>query len=141
MALCTAYHTGFRNLLDGSIPFGTTACYAVLVNGYTFDSAHTAYSDVSATELDTAGDYAPVELTGKTVTLEGGQILFDCDNISFGTEVSIGPADGIVLLAGAAATPDAADPVLFYAPLSDLQSTNDTFAINVPDGLYDVTIA
>ena len=141
MALTTAYNSGALSLADASTDFAADACYAILVNAYTFSAAHTAYSDVSATELSTAGDYAPVALAGKAVSIVSGKIRYNCNDIAFGDPVSIGPTDGIVILKGTAATPGASDALLFYAPLSDLQSTDAVFSVNVPAGLYELTIA
>ena len=141
MALTTAYNSGALSLADASTDFAADDCYAILVNGYDLNKAHTQYSDVSGDELSTAGDYDRVALAGKAVSIVGGKIRYNSNDISFGDPVSIGPADGIVILKGTAATPDAADPLLFYAPLSDLQSTDAVFSVGVPDGLYEVTIA
>ena len=141
MALATAFNSGALALADASVDFASDACYAILVNGYTLNKAHTAYSDVSSSELSTAGDYAPVALAGKAVSIVSGKIRYNCNDIAFGDPVSIGPTDGLVILKGTAATPQAADPLLFYAPLSDLQSTDAVFSVNVPAGLYELTIA
>jgi len=141
MALATAYNSGALSLADASTDFAADACYAILVNGYTFSAAHTAYSDVSASELSTAGDYERVALAGKAVSIVSGKIRYNSNDISFGDPVSIGPTDGIVILKGTAATPNAADPLLFYAPLADLQSTTAVFSVGVPNGIYEVTIA
>ena len=141
MALATGFNSGALALADASVDFAADACYAILVDGYTLDKAHTAYSDVSAAELSAAGDYDRVALAGKSVSIVGGKVRYNCNDISFGDPVSIGPTDGLVILKGTAATPQAADPLLFYAPLADLQSTDAVFSVNVPDGLYELTIA
>jgi hypothetical protein len=137
----TAYNSGLLTLTDGSTAFASDACYAILVNGYTFSAAHTAYSDASASELSTAGDYDRVALASKSVAIDTGKIVYDCANISFGDPVSIGPADGIIICKGAAATPQAADPVLFYESLANVESTSSTFSINTTNGLYEISIA
>ena len=145
MATVTAYNSGLLTLTNGGTAFATDACYAILVSGYTFSSAHTAYSDASASELATAGDYDRVALASKTVAVVAGspdKVVYDCDNISFGDPVSIGPADGIIVLKGTAATPDAGDPVLFYAPIDPaVTSTEAVFSINTTNGLYEISIA
>lgn len=137
----TAYDTGLVQLA-GALDFVADACYCILVNGYTFSRAHTAYSDVSASELADV-DYDPVALAGKTVTLvpevaatTRAAALLDCNDISFGAEVSIGPANGFIILKGSAAAPSAGDPLLFFGPLDDLESTNAVFTIRTTDGLY-----
>jgi hypothetical protein len=145
MATVTAYNSGLLTLTNGGTAFATDACYAILVNAYTFSDAHTAYSNVSSTELSTAGDYDRVALGSKTVAIVTGspdKILYDCANISFGDPVSIGPADGIIILKGTAATPNSADPLLFYAPISPAAtSTTAAFSINTTNGLYEISIA
>ena len=141
MATVTAYNSGLLTLANGGTAFATDACYAILVDGYTFSAAHTEYSNVSGAELSTAGDYDRVALAGKSVAVVSDKVVYDCNNISFGDPVSIGPADGVVILKGTAGSPASADPVLFYAPLTDVQSTDAVFAINTPDGLYEISIA
>ena len=143
MATVTAYNSGLLTLTDGSTAFATDACYAILVNDYTFVNTHTTYANVSTTELATeASDYDRVALTTKTVTVVATDIVYNCDNISFGDPVSIGPADGIVILKGTAATPESTDPLLFYAPLDPaVTSTAAAFSINATNGLYEISIA
>lgn len=140
MALTTAYQPGFLSLLNGETAFSTDGVYAILVNGYTFSAAHNAYSQISGNELADV-DYNPVALTGKSVAIDTNKIVYDSDDISFGDPVSIGPADGIVLLKGSAASPQAGDLPLFYAPLLDLQSIDAAFAVNTPNAVYEVSIA
>ena len=142
MATVTAYNSGLLTLTNGSTAFASDACYAILVNAYTFSAAHTEYSNVSSTELSTAGDYDRVALASKTVAIATDKILYDCANISFGDPVSIGPASGIVILKGTAATPNASDPLLFFAPLDPaVTSTTAAFSINTTNGLYEISIA
>ena len=146
MGTVTAYNSGALELANGGTAFASDACYAILVNGYAVDvDTHTAYSDVSASELSTDGDYDRVALAGKSVAIVTGspdKILYDCNNISFGDPVSIGPADGIVILKGTAATPGASDPLLFYAPISPAATSTDAaFSINTTNGLYEISIA
>jgi len=141
MATVTAYNSGLLTLTDGSTAFATDACYAILVNGYTFSAAHTAYSDVSASELADV-DYAQEALTTKTVAVDTNKIVYDCDDISFGTTVSIGPADGIVIIKGTAGAANAGDDLLFYAPFSPaVTSTSAAFSVNTTNGLYEISIA
>jgi len=146
MGTVTAYNSGALELANGGTAFATDACYAILVNGYAVNvDTHTAYSDVSASELSTTGDYDRVALAGKSVAVVTGspdKILYDCNNISFGDPVSIGPADGIVILKGTAASPVSTDPLLFYAPIDPAAtSTTAVFSINTTNGLYEISIA
>ena len=144
MATVTAYNSGLLTLTNGGTAFATDACYAILVNGYTFVDTHTTYANVSASQLAIAGDYAPEALASKTVavTTAPDKVVYDCANISFGDPVSIGPADGIVILKGTAATPVAGDLLLFYAPFSPaVTSTAAAFSVNTTNGLYEISIA
>jgi len=136
----SAYKAGFLRLVNGTKTFATDGYYAILVDGYVFSDAHDAYSDISATELSTAGDYDRVALGSKTVAYSTDKVRYDCANISFGDPVSIGPADGIVILEGTAATPGASDVPVFYQDLNDLQSTDAVFSVNTPNGLYEIEI-
>lgn len=146
MPLTKAYNSGLHALTSGAVAWESADVYAIIVSGYTFNKSHTTYANVSAAELDDAGDYAPKAVTGKSVGIVLGSgedpdvIRYDSDNVSFGTDVSIGPADGIVFLAGNAAAPDAADPVLLYGPLPEGGSLNSTFSVSTADGVYDIKI-
>lgn len=131
---------GLLALCNATVDWANDGVYAVLVNGYTFSAAHTAYSNLSSNELAGGGDYAPKALTGKSVSIVSGKVRFDCDDVSFGDPVSIGPADGIAYLVGNAASPQAGDLLLFYESLADVESVNSEFVIGDTTGLYEITV-
>lgn len=138
----SAYNQGLLELVNGTIAFASTDCYAVLVDSnYTFSAAHTTYANVSGDEIEDS-DYAPVALSGKTVSIVSTDIVFDCSDISFGSEVTIDANGGaIVILAGTAASPQSTDRLLFHWDLpAPGASTNAPFAVNTPNGLYKVAI-
>lgn len=137
-----AYTQGFLDLVDGSIAFANDSAYAILVgDGYSFSAAHTTYADVSTHEI-TDEDYEPQALSGKSVSLSGGDVVYDCSDISFGEEVEINAAGGaLIILAGAAASPSSSDRLLFHWALpSPGASLNAPFKVNTPSGLYKITI-
>lgn len=137
-----AYTSGLLGLANGSIAFANDACYAILLgNGYTPDLAHDTYSDVSAQEIGDV-DYNPVALSGKSVAVvTTDDILYDCDDISFGTDVTIG-ARYLAIVKGSAASPQAADPLIFYNDFGSVRSSTDAqFIVRTTDGLYKLTVA
>lgn len=140
------YNSGFLSLVDGTTAWGTVSdVYAILVgSGYTFSRDHTEYSDVSAEEI-TDVDYAPqdVPAAGRSVALSTNDVLFDCGDVSFGSEVTIDASGGgIIFLLGDEASPQAADPLLFYWQLPDpASSTAGTFTVRVPNGIIRITDA
>lgn len=134
------YNQGFLELVNGTVAFGTDPVYVVLVSsGYTFSKAHTEYSNVSASEIVDA-DYAPQDVTGKTVALVVDDVLYDSADISFGTTVTIdATSGGLVFLTGDAATPAATDRLLFFWQLpASASSTNSEFAITTPNGIHRI---
>lgn len=131
---------GLLALCDSTVDWASDGIYAVLLNGYSFSDAHDEYSDVSGDELAGGGDYAPVALGGKTVSIVGGKVRFDANDVSFGDPVDIGPADGVAYLVGNAASPQATDLLLFYEALSDLQSVNSEFVLGTPNGIYEIDV-
>jgi hypothetical protein len=143
------YNSGFLRLVDGTTAWGTVAdVYAVLVSSaYTFSRAHSTYADVS-THVIVDVDYAPQDVPatgspGRTVTLATNDVLFNCDDVTFGAEVTIdASAGGIIFLLGAEATPGASDPLLFYWGLPNpASSTAGTFTVRVPNGIIRITDA
>ena len=136
-----AYNSGRLGLGNGSLDWDNDNFYAVLVSAaYTYSAVHTAYSDVSTNEIGDAG-YAPVALTGNTVALvDIDDVLYDCNDISFGSNVSIDASGGhLVILKGSSAGPLAGDPVVFAREMvSPSASTNSEFTITTPNGIYRI---
>lgn len=134
-----AYNAGLLALLNGSIAFGSDACYAVLLtDSYTPSAAHDTYSDVSAVEC-ADGDYDQVALTTKTVALNGTAVDFDSDDIDFGSAVTI-TARYIAILKGTAASPQGTDPLIWYNDFgSNKSSTNAQFIVRTTNKIYTVT--
>lgn len=134
------YNQGFLEIVDGTIGFGTDPVYVILVgSGYTFSNAHLTYSDVNANEI-TDADYAPQDVTDRTVSLDVDDILYDSADISFGTNVTIDASGGgLIFLNGSAATPGADDRLLFYWGLpADASSTNSEFTITTTNGIHRI---
>lgn len=146
MGMSTAYNSGLLALASGGIVWETDGVYAVLVNGYTFNPGHTTYADVSSAELDDTGDYGPVDVTGKSVSIVAGAnedpdvVRYDSDDVAFGDPVTIGPADGIVFIAGSGASPQPTDALIFFGALANTSSTSAVFSINTPTGVYEIEI-
>lgn len=142
----TLFNSGKEALLAdkaNQINWETDAIVAVLLNAsYTPNAAHTIFSDVSSTQISDAG-YAPVVLSNKTVVRTNGTILWDCDDINFGSNVSI-TAKRIVLIKRAGASLVASDQLIGHCDLNTtsnsatVSSTNSNFVVNTPNGLFDV---
>lgn len=137
-----AYNSGLLTLCNGGTAFASDDCYMILVgSGYTFSAAHSTYANVSGEEIDDA-DYDPVALGSKSVTVESGNILYDCANVTFGDPVTIDAAGGMaIILKGTAASPQSTDPLLFAWELTGAgASTNSEFTVTTPNGLYEIEI-
>lgn len=108
---------------------------ALLVDSYTPDvGAHNIFSDVSASQTVDA-DYTAggVAVTTVTVTEDTGEIMFDCDDISFGTTVTIS-ARYLVIYDD---TPVTNKWLIVYCDLNDggsgnVSSTSSNFRLNIP---------
>lgn len=135
------YNQGKLEVLDGTIAFGTANLYAILVSSsYTYSAAHTTYSDVSANEIGDA-DYSPVDIASATVALSGSDVVYDCEDITFGASVTIDASSGhLIVLQGDEAAPAAGDRLIFeFALGSGAASTNSEFTINTPNDLMVVS--
>ena len=142
----TLYNTGKEALLTDNanqITWATDTIVAVLLgNGYTPAATHSTYADISAQVIADAG-YAPVVLTGKTSVNTAGTILWDCADISFGTNVSL-TAKYVVFVKRAGGSLTGTDQLIGYCNLNTtsgtatVSSTNSVFAVNTPNGLFDV---
>jgi|GEM_PF-6420010 len=139
-----AYNAARLALANGDIDWEAGSFYAILVDSdYAFSAAHTTYANVSGDEI-TDDDYAPVEITGASVALvDTDDVLYDCDNISFGSNVSINASGGhLIILQGSAASPAAGDALVFAREMADPSaSTNSVFTVNTPNGIYRINAA
>lgn len=141
------YDQGLLNLQEGDIDYSSGTIVAILVDEtYTPNKAtHSTYADVSADELAGGGDYAPVVLDGKTITiLSGDEVLYDCDNISFGNPVTITGAKYCILVQRAGGSLAAGDLLLGFADLNTdnssatVSTTASVFSVNTPNGLFGI---
>lgn len=89
---------------------------------------HKVFGDVSGDEI-ADGDYAQVTLSSKTIQIKNGLIVFDFENIDFGSSVTISAKYCIIYLDGAT------DYLMGYIDLdtsssSNVSSTNSNFQVN-----------
>lgn len=135
----------FKGTLGDLTSIGVAA--ALLGSGHTVDlDTHATWSDVSADELSTAGDYDSVALSGKAVTQITGGIKFDSNDITYGDPVTIEDAKYLVLVAGTAGSLGASDKLIAIADLRSEGGTkgsdNSEFSIQAPAaGWFTVTRA
>lgn len=142
----TLYNTGKESLLTDNanqIDWANDTIVATLLGtGYTPSLTHSTWADLSANQIADAG-YAPVALTGKTSVLSAGKILWDCADISFGTNVTL-TAKYVAIVKRAGGSLTGTDRIIGYCDLNDASGTatvgsiNSTFQVNTPNGLFDV---
>jgi len=138
------YDSSYLSLFDGTHVWAdiTNVAAVLLAAAYTPDTAaHTDYSDVSANEVDDAvqTDYAPVAVTGRSVSLTSDEIRYTCSKIDFGSTVSL-EGQYIGIIAGDAASLNATDKLLGYIDLGEAKSsTNAEFSFTpAATGLYRI---
>lgn len=141
----TLYNTGKESLLTDNvnqIDWASDTIVAVLLGtGYTPLATHSTYADMSAQVIADAG-YAPVVLTGKTSVNTAGTILWDCADISFGTNVSL-TAKYVAIVKRAAGALAGSDRLIGYCDLNvggglTVSSTNSTFQVSTTNGLFEI---
>lgn len=142
----TLYNTGKEALLTDNvnqIAWATDTIVAVLLGaGYTPAATHSTWADVSAQHV-TGTNYAPVLLANKTSVNNSGTILWDCDDIDFGNNVTVtGKYVAIVKRVGGSLA--STDQLIGYCDLenattsSTVSSTNSVFKVNTTNGLFSV---
>lgn len=138
-----AYEKGLLSITKGVVDFAGDTIKAALL-----DTTHTVsiatdqfFNDVSTYEC-TDGDYAKVTLTSVTQAISSGKIVFDFDDISFGSAVTIAARYLVIYKdTGMSSTSN----LLFVVDLNDgggnVSSTADSFDITLSaSGLYAITI-
>ena len=125
------YDDAKERLADGTFDLdGDTFKCALCATTHTpLSSGHGVYSDISA-NLSSDTDYAAVTCSGVTWDETNGTVTFDCNDISFGTSVTI-TARYAVLFDDTTTS----DCLLAYSDLDDggayVASTNGTFEIQI----------
>ena len=142
----TLYNAGKEALLTDNgtqITWATDTIVAVLLGSvYTPAATHVTWSEVSAQHV-TGTNYAPVVLSGKTSARSGATILWDCDDINFGANVTV-TAKYVAIVKRAAGALAGSDQLIGYCDLENasgsatVSSTNSTFQVNTTAGLFDL---
>lgn len=142
----TLYNTGKEALLTDNanqITWATDTIVAVLLgSGYTAAATHSTWADVSAQHVS-GTNYAPVALSNKTSTRSGGTILWDCDDINFGSNVTV-TAKWVAIVKRVGGSLTGTDQLIGYCDLDNtsgaatVSSTNSTFQVNTTSGLFDL---
>jgi hypothetical protein len=142
LVLTTAGKEALLSDNASSITWTSATVRAVLLTAaYTPDVDHSAFSNISANQITDVG-YSAVTLSNKTSNVVGGKILWDCDNISFGNTVTL-TAKYLALVNQAGGSLSASDIYLGYIDLNvgagqSAVSSNSSFVINTPNGLFEV---
>lgn len=138
----TAYQQGLLEIANRDVDFvGGTIKAMLLTSDYTPDAAADQYlDDISADEC-ADGDYARQTISGKSISLVGGKVRFDCGDIDFGDTVSI-VAKYLVLFRDTG-TP-ATSTLLWFCNLNtgggSVSSTTADFEIAIhANGIYELT--
>ncbi len=142
----TLYNTGKEALLTDNanqITWATDTIVAVLLgSGYTPAATHSTWADVSAQHVS-GTNYAPVALTNKTSVRSTGTILWDCDDINFGANVTV-TAKYVAIVKRVGGSLTGTDQLIGYCDLENasgaatVSSTNSTFQVNTTAGLFDI---
>ena len=141
----TLVNTGKEALLTDNanqINWASDTIVAVLANAsYAPAATHSTYADISTNIITDVG-YAPVALTNKTSVRTNGTILWDCDDISFGTNVTL-TAKYLAIFKRAAGALASTDQFIGYVDLNvgaglSASSTNSDFRLNTTSGLFDI---
>lgn len=142
----TLYNTGKEALLTDNanqITWATDTVVAVLLGaGYTPSATHSTWADTS-TQHVTGTNYAPIVVTGKTSARSGGTILWDCDDVNFGSNVTV-TAKYVAFVKRAGGALTSTDQLIGYGDLdttntsATVSSTNSTFQVSTTNGLFDV---
>lgn len=142
----TLYNTGKEALLTDNanqITWATDTIVAVLLgSGYTPAATHSTWNDVSAQHV-TGTNYAPVALANKTSVNTSGTILWDCDDIDFGSNVTV-TAKYVAIVKRVGGSLTSTDQLIGYCDLDNasgtatVSSTNSVFKVNTTNGLFSV---
>lgn len=142
----TLYNSGKEALLTdnaGQVDWVADNIQAVLLTAaYTPDVTHSTWANLSANHAS-GTNYAPKDLTNKTVVRTGATILWDCDDINFGSAVTV-TAKYMAIVKRAGASLASTDVLIGYVDLDNastsatVSSTNAVFQVNTTNGLFDV---
>lgn len=135
-----AYNKGILHLLQNATPDWDAGAsfftFALLDTTYTPANTHTLWSDVSANQC-TSTDYAPKNVTTRTVTESSGNVYLDSDDANFGAAVTISARYLVCVQTATQATLAPGDKLVFYVDLNSGGSTNvsssaSTFSVQAP---------
>ena len=137
----TFYNSGKLRSLNGEIAHTDTIVCVLLADTYTPDATHSTYADVSGSEIEDE-DYDPQVVSNLAFTESAGTVTLDCDDISFGSDVSIEAKYAVFVRRDGASLAEG-DFLLGYVDLNTsggtVSSTNSTFSVNTPNGVYEAS--
>ena len=82
------YNDGKERIINGDIDLnGDTLKCKLLTTSYSPAATHSTISDLTNEVTDS--DYSVQTIANPTVTESGGTVKFDCDDITFGSSVTI----------------------------------------------------
>lgn len=133
MSTFTWYPQGRRDMIAAQIDWESGPVAAVLLgDGYTYNSGHATYGDLSDENGDS--DYSPVEVTGRVVDLDSeGRTVIQSGEVDFGDSVTIGGVKHMVFVYGDPAGLTSSDPLIAVQTFaSKLSSSSSEFKIMAP---------
>ena len=139
MITADLYTSFFEEALgDGvDITGSGTIKVALFDDSFSFDPTHAAGADLTG-EITNQDDYSQAEVPNPAVTLNADnlpyQVNYDCDDVSFGAEVTISAYHAVFIDTGN-------DKPLFHIDYDGVQEAeNGTFKLEIdPNGLFNLT--
>lgn len=114
----TLYSSAVQSIASGNIKLGIDAVYmALLTSAYTPADTHTAWSDVSGSQVANGAGYnGPVATANQSCTLSGATVTYKCDPVVWNSATFT--AKYAVLYDQAGAGVAASDKLVGYVDLS-----------------------
>ena len=122
---------GILSIGNGDQDLGADTLKVMLVSGYTFDSVHEIYTDVSCSEITADGGYTTggFEIANTTWSISGSNVILDGDDVSEVTSSAAFPAfDGYIVYN------ETQDKLLLYVDLGTAYDPGGSEQIIIPFG-------
>ena len=131
------YNDGKERIINGDIDLnGDTLKAKLLTSSYTPAATHSTVSDLTNECADS--DYSEPTIGGAAVTETGGTVTFDCNDITYGSNVTITAKYAVIY-----SDTHASDGLICYVDLNtsggSVSSTSGTFTVVINNsGVFTV---